>query len=360
VANNVHRFRWSDKEQTSSVRSDYASALPLDVTGSAELEILAQRYDGPVDVLDGETLEVLSTLPVSCSSLTNSTLVSLGGSLIAYVCDDDIHLYDVHLGSVRSSIDTGMMFTSAYGALVPFVLQDKPALFVGGDAPHVFVDLIANQAPEVTPTDVSVHWRTASDFTLSATDPNDDSVSWQVVALPAFGDVRVLDRAAGTVRYSPRGATTGTDSFVVRASDGFELSPPTVVNLTRTNTVPTAAALGFDVTVGTTTQGQVAGVDADGDPLTYALGTPPSRGTLTVTSSGAISYVPAAGNGTVTATVIVSDGVSLSAPVTLTFRYPAAGSGNGNSGKRRKGALDLLALAVLLVGASRRALRKAH
>jgi hypothetical protein len=253
-----------------------------------------------------------------------------------------------------------MATTSAYGSLVPFLLQDKPAFFVGGDAPHVFVDLIANQPPELAPINVSLHWRTATDITLSATDANDDPVSWQVVSLPAFGEVQVLDKAAGTVRYSPKGATTGSDSFRVRASDGYELSQPAEVNLTLTNTVPTATAMSFNVTAGTTTLGQMAGVDADGDPLTYAIGTAPSRGTLTVTSSGAISYVPAAGNGNVTATVIVSDGVSSSAPVTLTFRYASAGSGNGNGGERRKGAFDLLALAVLLAGASCRAIRKAR
>jgi VCBS repeat-containing protein len=59
----------------------------------------------------------------------------------------------------------------------------------------------------------------------------------------------------------------------------------------------------------TPVSGQVVGSDADGDALTYALGTGPVNGTVSVNANGSWTYTPAGDfNGADSFTVSVSDG----------------------------------------------------
>jgi hypothetical protein len=228
---------------------------------------------------------------------------------------------------------------------------------------------LTNAAPTTSTTALSFHWRGAQTAKLLGADTDGDPVAVVLGAAPARGTLTLMNAATGDVRFEPAGAFVGTDVATYSVTDGADASPAATVQITLTNTAPSAPGLGFDVSVGTTIIGQVAGVDANGDPLSYTMGTAPSRGTLTVDANGAFSYVPAAGSGDVTATVIVRDGVSESAPVTLTFRYATSGGGSGGSGGSGSGgsgggggggAFDLLALAALLAGVSRQALRKAR
>jgi MYXO-CTERM domain-containing protein len=76
------------------------------------------------------------------------------------------------------------------------------------------------------------------------------------------------------------------------------------------------------------------------------------------TATGLFDYVPATGTGSVTAQIAVRDGVSESAPVTVTFNYPAANSSSGGGGKGGGGSLDWMVVALLAAIAFARIRRK--
>ena len=103
------------------------------------------------------------------------------------------------------------------------------------------------------------------------------------------------------------------------------------------NTAPTANAGTLTVLEdATTTTVTATGSDGEGDVLTWRLGAvAPSKGTVTVASTGVCSYRPSANaNGTDTFAVIANDGSLDSAPVLITVTItpvndaPTAGSGS--------------------------------
>lgn len=135
--------------------------------------------------------------------------------------------------------------------------------------------------------------------------------------------------ADGSFTYTPAAGFTGIDTFSYRASDGAASSPDTLVTVTVSNTAPVAVADGpysatEDVTL---TVDAASGVlandaDADGDALTAAVVTPPTKGSLTLNANGSFTYVPAANaTGADSFTYRASDGSASSAdtPVSLTL-----------------------------------------
>lgn len=80
------------------------------------------------------------------------------------------------------------------------------------------------------------------------------------------------------------------------------------------NSLPTATAASFTTEADIPLTGQLAGMDADYDSLTFAVLTQPSNGTLALTATGSFTYTP---NATVTGmdefSFTVSDGSGTSA-----------------------------------------------
>jgi hypothetical protein len=445
----VLRVRWSDKQQTVTAGDTYGSALPLDVTGSSALEIVAGRYDGGIDVLDGETLTVLTSYASACPYGV-TTLIAHGPHSVAYTCGSEIRVYDLDTSQVIASADTSLIYAGVNGALRRFTAQGKSAFLVGGEWPAVFTDLGGNSVPMLNPLSATLHWRGSTDLQVIGSDVNGDALTFQIAGLPALGTATLTNASTGALHYVAGGINKGADSIAVRAYDGFQFSDMLNVALTLTNTgpttttttlnahwrgtqtlrvtsndangdpltislgvqpthgalavsnaatgdvsftpsgafigadsfsyqvsdgadtstlqtvqfnltnsVPTAVNPTYSVVVGSTTSGRVNGTDANSDPLTYALLTAPSRGTLTLdTATGLFDYVPATGTGSVTAQIAVRDGVSESAPVTVTFNYPAANSSSGGGGKGGGGSLDWMVVALLAAIAFARIRRK--
>ncbi len=87
---------------------------------------------------------------------------------------------------------------------------------------------------------------------------------------------------------------------------------------------PSASAAGFTVAEDQPYAGQLAGVDLDNDPLTFAVVTPPTHGLLTVNPDGSFTYQPQrqpttgfVGNDSFTFTV--NDGATTSSPATVSI-----------------------------------------
>lgn len=137
----------------------------------------------------------------------------------------------------------------------------------------------------------------------------------------------------GTFTYTPANGYTGPDSFTYRTVDntGLESAPATVniTVVTGPNVPPIAQPDTYTATEDTelsvrATAGVLANdTDAEDDPMTAVLDTPPAHGTLTLDPSGSFTYMPAANySGPDSFTYHAADGKS-SAPVTASITVTA-------------------------------------
>jgi VCBS repeat-containing protein len=193
---------------------------------------------------------------------------------------------------------------------------------------------VTNQAPVAAGDAFS----TAEDTVLTVpppgvlgndSDPDGDPLTVALVSGPGHGSLTL--NANGSFNYIPAGNFTGTDSFTYRASDGTLTSNPATVaiTVTATNDAPTAAGEAYSTAEDTALTVAPPGVlgndtDPDGDPLTAALVTGPSHGSLTLNPNGSFSYTPA-GNfaGGDSFTYRASDGTLTSNPATVAITVTA-------------------------------------
>jgi hypothetical protein len=129
----------------------------------------------------------------------------------------------------------------------------------------------------------------------------------------------------GNFDYTPNPGFTGTDSFTYYAYDGTNISSWATVTITVNGTTAPIAddqsvTTGRDLPVAIT----LTASDADGDPLTYSVVSPPVNGSLSGTAPN-LTYTPHTGGwGVDTLTFVANDGTSDSnvATVTITVTGP--------------------------------------
>jgi len=102
----------------------------------------------------------------------------------------------------------------------------------GTDAGHVRVYSVStsttNSAPVASNAAVTTNEDTDYSGTFSASDANDDTLTYSVLASPSNGTATVTDSSSGTYTYSPTANYNGSDSFTFTASDGTLLDTATV------------------------------------------------------------------------------------------------------------------------------------
>src|SRR5204863_3818252 len=120
---------------------------------------------------------------------------------------------------------------------------------------------------------------------------------------------------------------SGADSFTYHATDSTGSSAPATVSITVTpvNDAPVANADSYSTNEDTPLTVNAPGLltndtDADGNPLTAALRSPPGKGTVTVNTNGSFTYTPDANaNGPDSFTYRVNDGTVNSPDTTVTI-----------------------------------------
>ena len=182
----------------------------------------------------------------------------------------------------------------------------------------VSITVTATQQP---PTTTAASATTAEDqsvtFTLPATDPDGDPLTYAVPAQPAHGAV-VLSGNQAT--YTPQADFHGADTFSWTVSDGVATTTGTAsLTVTPVNDRPSAAALAATTSEDAGVAITLSGADVDaGDTLTYARVADGAHGTVTIVGAAA-TYAPDPGwSGTDTFTYTASDGALTSAPATVT------------------------------------------
>lgn len=126
-------------------------------------------------------------------------------------------------------------------------------------------------APVAANDSISLDEDASIEFTLSATDPNDDTLSFAVFGTPSHGDLSC--DAVGSCVYTPVGDYNGTDLFTFRANDGDSDSNTATVDITvNPMNDPPLAGVGSDQVVNTldsvTLDGSTSS-DIDGDGLIF-------------------------------------------------------------------------------------------
>ncbi|RYZ89170.1 MAG: hypothetical protein EOO68_25730, partial [Moraxellaceae bacterium] len=143
-------------------------------------------------------------------------------------------------------------------------------------------------------------------FSLSATDANNEPLSWTIKTQPLHGlaDVGIT----GGTRYTPNLNYNGTDSFVVEVTDGKDTASAVVsITVTPVNDAPTitgtpSLTANFDEMYSVV----VTGTDVDsGDSLTYSIVNKPIWASFN-TVTGALSGTPSASLvGTTTKDIVI-------------------------------------------------------
>ncbi len=119
--------------------------------------------------------------------------------------------------------------------------------------------------------------------------------------------------------YSYERDTPGADTDA--ADDFFHQNCPSPGEIQLSNERPEGADDAVGTAVGTSVMGTLAGTDADGDMLTFAIASQPpvGEGTVTLGAAGAFTYAPPAGfTGTTTFTYTVEDDCAVSEAFTIT------------------------------------------
>jgi VCBS repeat-containing protein len=151
------------------------------------------------------------------------------------------------------------------------------------DAPVAFVATVKN--------DEDIDY----DGSVSASDIDNDPLTYSLLTDPSHGTVAITDNSSGTYTYSPKINYNGSDSFTFTTSDGT-LSDTSKVSITATavNDPPIAHALKIGTYEDTEYSGSVSGFDVENDILTYNILTNPSNGTVSITNStlGTFTYSP--------------------------------------------------------------------
>ena len=164
---------------------------------------------------------------------------------------------------------------------------------------------------------------------VQGSDANGDSLNYSKASDPQHGKVVVNED--GSYTYTPNANYHGGDSFTVLVSDGQGGTALSTVNIEVTpvndspkvedpngNIDPVTGHYTAQTDEDKPVSGKVAASDVDGDTLTFAKGSNPANGTVTVDDKGNWTYTPNKDyNGSESFTITVSDGKGGTATATV-------------------------------------------
>src|SRR6266508_2625040 len=199
--------------------------------------------------------------------------------------------------------------TPAHGTAGTYNITFTASNGVNPDAVQPFTLTVVNNPPVANAQSASTPEDTSKAITLTASDPNGDTLTFSIVSGPSHG------RLAGSppgVTYIPFLNFTGFDSFTFIANDGSLDSNAATVSITVSpaNDPPIAHSQALYVLEDKAKTITLAGSDAESSPLDFAVDTNPAHGVLSGTPPN-LTYTPAPDyNGVDTFTFHANDGSS--------------------------------------------------
>ncbi len=171
--------------------------------------------------------------------------------------------------------------------------DDALVIDLNGGSTKVMVHIAeVNDAPTASPLALTVKEDSTVSGVIATRDVDGDSLHTVVETAPAHG-VATVDEATGRVAYTPALDFNGADAFTLEVSDGqLSANAEVKVSVSAVNDAPVASAASFTVDEDAKLTGQLAATDVDNATLTFRVAAAPKHGALTVTASGAVTYVP--------------------------------------------------------------------
>jgi len=162
--------------------------------------------------------------------------------------------------------------------------------YVNSSPATVTLNMTPNHAPMADLQSVTTAEDTPAVVNLTGSDPDGDTVVYSVVKVPSHGS---LSGTAPNLTYTPNKNFSGPDSFTFKVNDGTTDSALTTLAITVTpaNDPPVANNIEITAMEDMPTPVLLAGMDPDGDLLTYTIVTQPSNGTLSGTEPN-MTYTP--------------------------------------------------------------------
>jgi RHS repeat-associated protein len=178
------------------------------------------------------------------------------------------------------------------------------------------VVLPPNKPPQADPQDVQTDEDAAVNITLTATDPNGDPLTFNILDNPDHG---TLSGSAPDLLYTPDPNYFGSDAFLFEAHDGETNSNPATISITvnPVNDAPVADSQSLTTDEDTTLDMTLTGSDIEDDPLDFLVTQAPENGVLQGSASD-LAYLPDENwYGTDAFLFAVSDGTLTSTPVSV-------------------------------------------
>jgi len=180
--------------------------------------------------------------------------------------------------------------------------------------PGQCVDTVCNVAPVANAGTLAVDEDTAKNGTLTATDDDEDDLTFSIDTDGKKGTAVITDAATGAYTYTPNADENGEDSFTFKVNDGTSDSNEAATITVTINVVPVANAgtLTLDEDEEPPKVGKLTASDENGDDLlTYSIVSNGKLGTAVITdaSAGTYTYTPMENeNGEDSFTFKVNDG----------------------------------------------------
>lgn len=227
----------------------------------------------------------------------DASISSLG--LLTYTPSENYHGND----QLTVSVSDGQQTSSAVFSIDVLSVNDLPVLHENS------ASLTLN---EDTPISTS----------LIASDVEGESLSYSLITPASKG---IFDLSSqGNVTYTPNENENGNDTATIAISDGEDLVQAEIlITINPINDAPeladTPLTINLDEDTSSTLQLQVS--DAENSDLTYSVITQTNKGTIDISNSGMITYIPELNaNGNDQAFIAVSDGdLSATADIQITI-----------------------------------------
>src|SRR5207342_992579 len=152
---------------------------------------------------------------------------------------------------------------------------------------------VSNSPPVANNQAVTTDKNTAKSITLTASDSNNDPLTYSIGTQPSHGTITGGTGAGRT--YTPNTGYVGPDSFTFKANDGTADSNTATVSITVSNSPPVANNQVVTTDKNTAKSITLTASDSSNDPLTYSIGTQPSHGTITGGTGAGRTYTPNTG-----------------------------------------------------------------
>ena len=181
----------------------------------------------------------------------------------------------------------------------------------GENTSSITVRVIINNAPEVEDSTITINQDGSGNGTIEVEDPEGDNISYTVGTQGNKGTVSI-NSSTGEYTYTTTDKNySGTDTFTIVVSDGYNTQEVVVTVIIINNEAPTVSNESISVNQDGSGNGTIEVEDPEGDNISYTVGTQGNKGTVSINSStGEYTYTTTDKNysGTDTFTIVVSDG----------------------------------------------------